>query len=83
MDDVTKMVNFTKQRPVHSKMFKKLCENLDKQHINILPHIEILWLSRGRVLNRVSGVRGELQDYFQDNSRPDFSKRFEDEERLE
>jgi hypothetical protein len=52
-DDATKMVNFIKQRPVHSRMFKKLCENLDKQHINLL-HAEIRWLSKGRVLNRVS-----------------------------
>jgi hypothetical protein len=39
MHDVTKMVNFTKQRPVHSRIFKKLCKHLDKQHINILSHI--------------------------------------------
>jgi hypothetical protein len=83
MHDVTKMVNFTKQRPVHARMFKKLCEHLDKQHINILPHTEIQWLSRGRVLNGVFEVKGELHDYFQENSRPDFAKCFEDEEWLE
>jgi hypothetical protein len=46
LDDATKMVNFIKQRPVHSRMFKKLCENLDKEHINLLLHREIRWLSR-------------------------------------
>jgi hypothetical protein len=25
LDDTTKMVNFIKQRPVHSRMFKKNC----------------------------------------------------------
>jgi hypothetical protein len=49
----TKIVNFLKQRPVHMRMFKKLCENLDKEHINLLLHTEIWWLSRGRVLSRV------------------------------
>jgi hypothetical protein len=34
LDDATKMVNFIKQRPVHSRMFKKLCENLDKEHMS-------------------------------------------------
>jgi hypothetical protein len=53
LDDATKMVNFMKQRPVHSRMFKKLCENLDKQHINLLLQIKIWCLSRGSVLNRV------------------------------
>jgi hypothetical protein len=32
---------------------KKLYETLDKQHITLLLHAEIWWLSRGRVLNRV------------------------------
>jgi hypothetical protein len=30
LDDATEMVNFIKQRPVHSRMFRKLCENLNK-----------------------------------------------------
>jgi hypothetical protein len=64
LDDATKMVNFIKQRPVHYRMFKKLCEKQDKQHINLLLHTEIWWLSRGRVLNRVSELKSELQEYF-------------------
>jgi hypothetical protein len=78
-DAATKMVNFIKQRPFHSRMFKKLCENLGKQHINPLLHTEIQWLSRGRVLNRVFELKSDLQDYFQENRRPDFAKCFEDE----
>jgi hypothetical protein len=58
-------------------MFKKFCENLGKQHINLLRYTEIRWLSRGRVFNRMSELKGELQDYFQENSRPDFAKCFE------
>jgi hypothetical protein len=78
LDDTTKMVKFIKQRLVHSRVFKKLCENMDKQHMNLLLHTEIWWISRGRVLNRVFELRGELQVYFQENSRPDFSKCFEE-----
>jgi hypothetical protein len=59
LDDAINMVNFIKQRPVHSRMFK----NLNKQHIHLLLHIEIWWLSRGTVLNRVFELKGELQDY--------------------
>jgi hypothetical protein len=56
--------------------------NLDKRHINLLLHTEIRWLRTGRVLNRVSELKGELQDYFQGKRRPDFAKCFEDEEWL-
>jgi hypothetical protein len=76
----TKMVNFIKQRAVHSRMFKKLCENLDKEHINLLLHTEVWWLSRGSVLNRVSELKSELMDYTQENSVSDFADCYEGEE---
>jgi hypothetical protein len=62
LDGATKMVSFIKQKSVHSRIFKKLCENLDKEHINLLLHAEILCLSRIRDLNRVSELKGELQE---------------------
>jgi hypothetical protein len=61
----------------------KDCENLDKQHINLQLRTEIRWLSRGYVLDRVFELKGELQDYFHENSGPDFAKCFEVEEQLE
>jgi hypothetical protein len=36
---------------------KKPCENLDKQHINILLHTEFRWLNRGS-LNRPLELEG-------------------------
>jgi hypothetical protein len=80
LDDATKMINCIKQRPGHCRMFKKLCQNLDKQHINLLLHTETWWPRRRRVLNRVFELKGELQDYFQEDSWPDFAKCSEDEE---
>jgi hypothetical protein len=71
-DVATKMIKFITQRPVHSTMFKKLCENLDKEHISLLLHTEIRWFSRGRLSCMVPELKGELQDYFQENSRTDF-----------
>jgi hypothetical protein len=41
LDHATKMINCIKQRPVHLWMFKKLCENLDKEHVSLLLHAEI------------------------------------------
>jgi hypothetical protein len=71
LDNATKMVIVIKHRLVHSRMFKNLSENLDNLHINLMLHTEIQCLSRGRVYNRVFELKGELQDYFQENSRPD------------
>ena len=77
--DVSKMVNFIKQRPVHSRMFKRLCENLDKEHLNLLLHAEIRWLSRRRVLNKLFELKDELHKYFQETNKQGFAKCFEDE----
>ena len=82
-DDVIKMVNFIKQRPVHSRMFRRLCENLDTEHINLLQHTEIRWLSRGRVLDRMFELKDELHKYLQETNQQDFAKCFEDEHWLQ
>jgi hypothetical protein len=82
LEDATKMANFIRDQ-FNPECLKKPCGNLDKQHVNLLLHIGILCISRGRVLISVFELKGELQDYIQENSRPDFAQCFEDDERLE
>jgi hypothetical protein len=68
-----------KQKPIHSKMFKCLLENVDTQHKTLLLHTGIQWLSRRRVLNRVFELNGVLKDYFLEDCKLDFATFFEDE----
>ena len=82
-DDAIKTANCIKQRSVHSRIFTRLRENLNKEHINLLLHTEIRWLSRGRVLNRGFDLKDELQKYFQENNKKNFAKCFEDEKWLQ
>jgi hypothetical protein len=58
----------------NSRIFKMLCGNLEKQHINLLLHTEPGDLAG-------EGLKGELQVYFQER-RTYFAKCFEDEEWL-
>jgi hypothetical protein len=44
LDYATKMVNLSKKDQFTRECLKKLCENLDKEHINLLLHTEIRWL---------------------------------------
>lgn len=83
LDDVTKVISFINRRPIHCRMFKSVCGNLGKQHINLLLYTEIWWLSRVRVLNKVFELKGVSHVYFQESSKPDFAKSFENEEWLE
>lgn len=46
------IVNFIKQHPLKSRLFAKLCENMQKDHVTLL-HTDIRWLLRRTVLTKV------------------------------
>lgn len=72
LDVTVNMVNFIKQRPLKSRMFARLCENMQKDHVTLLLHTEARWLSRGKVLTRVFELRQELLLFFKDNNKASF-----------
>ena len=64
LDEVVKMVNFTKTRPAKSRVFEKNFANVDSQHKQLLLHTDVRWLSKGKVLTRVHELRYELLAFF-------------------
>ena len=71
------MVNFIKEKSLHLRMFKRVCKNLDEEHMNLFLHAKIWWLSRGGVINMVFELIDELQKYLQETNKQDFAKCFE------
>ena len=47
MDTIVKEV---KARPLNSRVFSALCNDLGSDHVTLLQHTEVSWLSRGKVL---------------------------------
>ena len=67
LDDVIKIVNFIKSRPLRAKIFSIICKDMRSLHRNLLLHTSVHWLSQGKVLVRVLKLRKELLTFFEEN----------------
>ena len=52
--DVIKLINHIKVHALNSRLFARLCEEMDEEHTRLLLYTEMRWLSKGSSLVRVS-----------------------------
>ena len=57
LNDAVKLVNFIKSRPLNSRLFTLLCNEMGSEHKAPLLHTEVRWLSRAMVLTRLFELR--------------------------
>ena len=48
LDTTVKLVNFVKARPLNSRIFTALCSEMGSDHMTLLLHTDVRWLSRGK-----------------------------------
>ncbi|XP_064423610.1 zinc finger MYM-type protein 6-like [Latimeria chalumnae] len=65
-----KVVNFIKSRPLNSRIFTTLCEDMGANAKHLLLHAEVHWLSRGKVLTRLCELREEVRIFLANNNSP-------------
>jgi len=61
LQEAIKVVNFIKSRALQSRLFTKLCSEMGSDHIQLLLHTEVRWLSRGKMLSRLFELHSEVQ----------------------
>ena len=64
LKQVVEIVNFIKTRPLKSRLFEKMCVNMNSQHKHLTLHTKARWLSRGKVRCRVHELHKELHAFF-------------------
>ena len=78
MKSVVSVVNFVKASASNSRIFSKLCSELDASNGVLLFHTDVKWLSRGKVLKRVFDLHDELKTFLNQKSKPQFEALFGD-----
>lgn len=79
LNRVIKIVNFVKTSALNTRLFKLLCEDFGSDHISLLYHTEVRWLSRGNATRRLFELRDELLVFLTEKEH-DFKKDLEDGE---
>jgi hypothetical protein len=72
LDVAVSIVNFVRHRPLKSRIFAKLCESMQKDHVTLLQQAEVRWLSKEKVLSRVFELREVLQLFFKNSNKEFF-----------
>jgi DNA-binding Xre family transcriptional regulator len=60
LKQVIKLVNTIKTSALNTRIFKKICSDLDSEYETLLFHTEVLWLSKGNMLARLFSLKEEV-----------------------
>ena len=71
-------VNFIRGRPLHHRLFKLFCEKMGNEPHVLLFHIEVPWLSRGKILTHMAKLKEEIAIFLREYQ-SNFVDKFEDE----
>ena len=65
VEEIVKVINYVKTSAVRSRIFSKLCDDLETPHKQLLFHATTRWLSLGNAFARVFELRQELLTFLQ------------------
>lgn len=79
MTDIVGVVNLIKTRPLKTRVFSAICEEMGAEHQAVLFHCEARWLSRGKVLSRVFELREGIRMFLEQEHKYEVARKFSEE----
>lgn len=80
MTDILGVVNFRKTRPLKTRVFSVVCEEMGAEHEAVLFHSEARWLSQEKVFSRVFELREKIKMFLE--QKYETAAKFSDENSL-
>ena len=77
--EVVSVVNYIKSRPLNTRLFRALCDEIGAELSGLLFHSTVRWLSRGKVFERVATLREETHAFLKEQNH-ELADRFLDDE---
>ena len=71
MSVVIKVVNYVKSSALNTRLFSKLCKDMDADHTALLYHTQVCWLSKGNMLSRIFELREEVKLFLVEKQKHD------------
>ena len=65
-----KTANFIKKNALHSQCFAAMCDRLNSDHLQLLYHCKVRWLSKGCVFNHLFEMRHKVNTFLNDQHSP-------------
>ncbi|KAK4324250.1 hypothetical protein Pmani_005090 [Petrolisthes manimaculis] len=71
LNTIIKTLNFVKDSALNTRLFKRLCQDMDAAHETLLFHTAVRWLSKGNVVQRVFELREEISLFLRIQNKQD------------
>ena len=78
---VIRVVNLMKSHPKMERMFRKFCEDLDEDHVRLILHTNVRWLSTGNCLERFLSLYDTILRFAIEYPRSEFTFMNDEESR--
>ncbi|KRZ88533.1 Zinc finger BED domain-containing protein 5 [Trichinella sp. T8] len=73
------VVNYVKSSALNTRLFAVLCESLNTDHMALLYHTEVRWLSKGNILGRIYELREAVAEFLEQRGRRTMCRAFKSE----